>query len=94
MVKPSRPVIILTPQIQGRANLVTVAALSTGPSSPVMPFHYQIPKNSMPLRKTRSCHCRAGGSPVVHIYRLSRLGAMLAPWALSAEDELIPPTRE
>jgi mRNA interferase MazF len=48
MVKRERPVVVLTPYIQGRHQLVTVVALSTVPPSPVLPFHCQIPKNSMP----------------------------------------------
>ena len=48
MVKSGRPVVVLTPPIQGREKLVTVAALSTEKPDPIMAYHYQIPKNSMP----------------------------------------------
>jgi len=48
MVKKSRPVVVLTPPIKGRANLVTIVALSTKKPNIILPFHYQIPKNSMP----------------------------------------------
>jgi len=48
MVKSHRPVVVLTPPIVGRANLVTVLALSTQAPHRTMPYHYKIPKNSMP----------------------------------------------
>ncbi len=48
MVKKSRPVVVLTPPIKGRANLVTVVALSTKKPTTIQPFHYQIQKKSMP----------------------------------------------
>ena len=48
MVKSHRPVVVLTPPIVGRAELVTVLALSTKEPDKIMPFHYKIPRNSMP----------------------------------------------
>lgn len=48
MVKNHRPVVVLTPPIVGRAKLVTVLALSTKVPEKIMPFHYNIPRNSMP----------------------------------------------
>ena len=48
MVKSHRPVVILTPPIVGRAELVTVLALSTKEPDRIMPFHYMIPSSSMP----------------------------------------------
>ena len=48
MVKSHRPVIVLTPPINGRSKLVTVAALSTSCPNPIMPYHYKLPKASMP----------------------------------------------
>jgi len=48
MVKSNRPVVILTSPIVGRENLVTILALSTKAPTKVMPYHYQIPSNSMP----------------------------------------------
>ncbi len=48
MVKSNRPVVILTSPIVGRANLVTILALSTRTPTKVMPYHYQVPDNSMP----------------------------------------------
>ena len=49
MVKNNRPVIVLTPYSQGRDQLVTIVALSTVAPGKVMPYHYQIPKHSMPM---------------------------------------------
>ncbi|VVC76762.1 hypothetical protein AQUSIP_20880 [Aquicella siphonis] len=49
MVKSERPVIVLTGAIKGRANLVTIAPLSTVEPNPVQPYHYRIPKQSMPM---------------------------------------------
>lgn len=49
MVKSERPVIILTGAIKGRANLVTIAPLSTVEPAPIQPYHYRIPKQSMPM---------------------------------------------
>ncbi|VAW58168.1 hypothetical protein MNBD_GAMMA11-377 [hydrothermal vent metagenome] len=48
MVKSHRPVVVLTPSITGRAKLVTVLALSTKEPDIIMPFHYKMPRNSMP----------------------------------------------
>ena len=48
MVKSKRPVIVLTPSIAGRGKLVTILALSTSTPDPVLPYHYKIPKSSMP----------------------------------------------
>ncbi len=48
MVKKSRPVVVLTPPIRGREKLVTIIALSTKKPDVILPFHYQVPKNSMP----------------------------------------------
>jgi len=47
MIK-NRPVIVLTPSIKGRNELVTVVALSTVKPPTVMPYHYMISRNSMP----------------------------------------------
>lgn len=49
MVKSSRPVVILSGPIKGRANLVTIAPLSTVEPDPVQAYHYRIPKQSMPM---------------------------------------------
>lgn len=49
MVKSKRPVIVLTGAIQGRSNLVTVVPLSTVEPVPMQPYHYKIPKQSMPM---------------------------------------------
>lgn len=48
MVKPSRPVLVVSPNLKGRTGLVTVVALSTVKPNPIMPFNYQIPRQSMP----------------------------------------------
>lgn len=48
MIKNNRPVVVLTPPIKGRQNLVTVLALSTSMPEPVMEYHYKLPKASMP----------------------------------------------
>lgn len=49
MVKANRPVVVLTPAMQGRENLVTVVALSTQKPNPVMSYHLEIPKKCMPM---------------------------------------------
>lgn len=48
MVKSKRPVIIISPQVKGRGNLLTVVACSTVEPNPILPFHYKLPKQSMP----------------------------------------------
>ena len=48
MVKSGRPVVVLSPAMRGRPNLVTVVALSTEPPSPVMPYHLELPRASLP----------------------------------------------
>lgn len=47
MVK-KRPVIVLTPAIQGRSQIVTVVALSTSTPEPQQNFHCVLPKASLP----------------------------------------------
>lgn len=49
MVKSHRPVLVISPYIQGRDKLVTIVALSTVEPNPIKPFHYKIPKCSMPM---------------------------------------------
>ncbi len=49
MVKKNRPVVVLTGSIQGRSQLVTIAALSHTEPDPPRPYHYKIPKQSMPM---------------------------------------------
>jgi len=56
MIKSGRPVIVLTPPIKGRNNLVTVISLSTKEPPTIMPYHYRIPKASMPqLGRFQKC---------------------------------------
>ena len=49
MVKNKRPVVILAGKIAGRGNLVTVVPLSTVKPRQLQPYHYKIPKQSMPM---------------------------------------------
>lgn len=49
MVKNNRPIIVLTGAIKGRANLVTIVPLSTTEPIQPQPYHYKIPKQSMPM---------------------------------------------
>ena len=49
MVKSQRPVLVISPYIQGRDKLVTIVALSTVEPNPIKLFHYKIPKCSMPM---------------------------------------------
>lgn len=51
MVKSNRPIIIISNEIKGRKNLVTVVPLSTTKPSPILAFHYLMPKQSMPMLK-------------------------------------------
>ena len=44
----TRPVIVLTPRMDGRKNLVTVVGLSTVAPDPVRPFHCRLPSKSLP----------------------------------------------
>ncbi len=48
MVKSHRPVIVVTPPFTGRSELVTILALSTSAPEIIMPYHYKLPKASMP----------------------------------------------
>ncbi len=48
-LKSHRPVLVISPYIQGRDKLVTIVALSTVEPNPIKPFHYKIPKCSMPM---------------------------------------------
>lgn len=49
MVKKKRPVVVLTGAIKGRANLITVVALSHSEPKPPQPYHYKFPRQSMPM---------------------------------------------
>lgn len=49
MVKPKRPVVVLTGPIKGRSRLVTIVPLSTTEPEIIQPYHYKIPKRSMPM---------------------------------------------
>jgi len=49
MVKDNRPVIVISPPMRGRPDLVTVVALSTKPPYPVFPYHCQLPKACLPM---------------------------------------------
>ncbi|MES3392475.1 type II toxin-antitoxin system PemK/MazF family toxin [Enterobacter hormaechei] len=51
MIKLSRPVIVLSGSMPGRANLVTVVACSTAEPASVRNYHYKIPAQSMPPTK-------------------------------------------
>ncbi|HGV5507527.1 TPA: type II toxin-antitoxin system PemK/MazF family toxin [Shigella boydii] len=51
MVKSSRPVIILSGNIAGRANLATVVACSTVEPDVIRNYHYKLPAHSMPKTK-------------------------------------------
>lgn len=48
MVKSKRPVVVITPQMKGRGDLVTVVALSTAEPKPPRPCHCVLPRRSMP----------------------------------------------
>ncbi|MBJ7553138.1 type II toxin-antitoxin system PemK/MazF family toxin [Marinomonas spartinae] len=48
MVKNKRPVLVVASDIAGRVGLVTVLALSTKVPDPIKPYHYKIPRSSMP----------------------------------------------
>ena len=48
MIKSGRPVVVLSPAMKGRPNLVTVVALSTKQPNPVMPYHLELPRASLP----------------------------------------------
>lgn len=50
MVK-KRPVLVISPSMKSRPNLVTVIPLSTTEPNPKEPYHYSLPAKSMP--KTR-----------------------------------------
>lgn len=48
MVKSGRPVIVLSPVLPGRSQLVTVVALSSVRPDPIQPYHLQLPRNCLP----------------------------------------------
>lgn len=49
MVKANRPVVVITPPMIGRDDLVTVVALSTVKPDPVMDYHLELPMSCMPM---------------------------------------------
>lgn len=48
MVKSGRPVVVISPPMPTRPQLVTIVALSTVPPDPVLPFHMRLPRASLP----------------------------------------------
>jgi len=48
MVKSKRPVLVVTPPLVGRPNLVTILALSTVKPDPIQDYHYLLPKKALP----------------------------------------------
>lgn len=44
-----RPVVVLTPSMQGRNQLTTVVVLSTTAPNPICDFHCQLPPNCLPM---------------------------------------------
>jgi mRNA interferase MazF len=48
MVK-TRPVVVLSPTMEGRQNIVTIVPLSSTKPEKIMPFHCQLPKSSLPM---------------------------------------------
>ena len=48
MIK-TRPVVVLTPRMDGRDQLVTVVVLSCVTPDPICPFHCQLPQASVPM---------------------------------------------
>lgn len=49
MVKSKRPVVVISGVIKERANLVTIVPLSTATPLSIQPYHYRIPRQSMPM---------------------------------------------
>lgn len=49
MVKSKRPVIIVSGEMKGRFGLVTIVPLSTVKPDPILPYHYMLPRQSMPM---------------------------------------------
>ncbi|HAT3884548.1 TPA: type II toxin-antitoxin system PemK/MazF family toxin [Legionella pneumophila] len=49
MVKKNRPVIVLSSALKGRDKLLTIVPLSTVKPDPIQPYHYLLPKKSMPM---------------------------------------------
>jgi mRNA interferase MazF len=48
MVKSKRPVVVISPSMQGRDQLVTVVALSTVEPPKLMPYHMKLPRACLP----------------------------------------------
>lgn len=49
MVK-TRPVVVVSPRIEGRSGLASIVPLSTTPPAPVLRHHFQVPIARMPKR--------------------------------------------
>ena len=49
MVKSKRPVIIISSELKGRNKLVTIVPLSTKRPDPIQPYHYLLPRSSLPM---------------------------------------------
>jgi mRNA interferase MazF len=49
IVKRNRPVIVLSSALKGRDKLLTIVPLSTVKPNPIQPYHYLLPKKSMPM---------------------------------------------
>ena len=49
MVKKNIPVIVLSSALKGRDKLLTIVPLSTVKPDSIQPYHYLLPKKSMPM---------------------------------------------
>ena len=73
MVK-ARPVVVVTPQLKGRANLCTVVPLSSVEPIPIRAFHHKMSAESLTskLRQTR-CWAKCDMLYTVSLARLDRI---------------------
>jgi uncharacterized protein YifN (PemK superfamily) len=69
-----RPVVVITPQLQGRPGLCTIVPLSTVEPDPFQPYHHKMNHNSLPPKLQKSdCWAKCDMLYTVSLERLDRI---------------------
>lgn len=77
MVK-TRPVVIITPRLHGRRDLVGIVPLSTTPPDPLCAHHHELPIGTMPRSLQASATHVWAKCDMVYTFSLARLDRLRA----------------
>jgi len=69
-----RPVVVITPQLPGRASLCTIVPLSTVEPNPLQPYHHKMDRCSLPSKLQKAdCWAKCDMLYTVSLERLDRI---------------------